>query len=132
MKRFGSVALALLYALPATWALQGGLDLLLPARVVAAADGKCASHGCGCDDSARTREACCCASTGGDASNASALEASRCAGAEAAVQNLLTPPALPDSIAFTLLPTARPAPEPPCLLPGRTPDASPPDKVPIL
>jgi hypothetical protein len=92
MKRTGAVALALLYALPSTWVLQGGVDLLRPPRVAASSDGKCAPHGCGCDESARVRQACCCAPTDGPAT---ALQASRCSGTEAAALALLTPPALP-------------------------------------
>jgi hypothetical protein len=87
MKRIGAVALALLYALPSTWALQGSLDLLRAPRPGAT----CADHGCGCEESARVRGACCCAPTDVPAS---ALQASRCGGTEAARATLLTPPAL--------------------------------------
>jgi len=132
MKRFTAVSLALLYALPATWALQGGLDLLRSPRVAAAAtDGKCAPHGCGCDESARTRRACCCVPVPGAPSPESALEASRCSGTETAVQTLLTPPALHASTPDAFIPLSLDAPDAPngrCRL---VPPASPPEKVPI-
>lgn len=131
MKRFGAVGLALLYALPSTWALQGGLDLLRSPRVAAAANGTCAPHGCGCDESARTRQACCCVPVPGTASPESALEASRCSGTETALQNLLTPPALPSSAADAVSPISLDAPDAPSEQPGRAPQASPPGKVPI-
>ena len=132
MKRFGAVSLALLYALPSTWALQGGLDLLRSPRVpAAAADGKCAPHGCGCDESARTRQACCCVPIPGAASPESALEASRCGGTEAAVQTLLTPPAFPSTTPEPFVPLALDAPDAPSGRCRLVPPASPPEKVPI-
>ncbi len=132
MKRASAIALALLYALPATWALQGGIDLVRPARVAEAApDGKCAPHGCGCEESARIRAACCCVPESGPAGPASALEASRCAGTEAAIHTLLVPPALPAGPERLAPRRTVSGPEVPERAPRLDLPAVPPDKVPI-
>jgi hypothetical protein len=132
MKRVGAFALALLYTLPSTWALQGGIDLLRPKQVARPdVDGKCAPHGCGCEESAQRRNACCCIPVAGPAGPSSAIEASRCAGTEAAIQNLLTPPALPALQPNALPPAVISRVSVPVQSLHETPESRPSEKVPI-
>ena len=132
MKRIGAVALAFLYALPATWALQGGIDLLRTPRVTATSDDRCAPHGCGCEESVKVRNACCCAPVAGAPAPSSALEASRCSGTEAAALTLLIPPVLPSDLLGDAPKVALPLEGLSPVDPVREPLAPPPDKVPIL
>ncbi|HYF00207.1 MAG TPA: hypothetical protein VEJ18_14900 [Planctomycetota bacterium] len=100
MGRLGTALFAALYLAQATWLLHGGFDVLFPRvlKVVApSADDRCAPHGCGCEEDAQKRRACCCEPATAEAplpetTRGSAVEAARCAGVETAMAHAAAPP----------------------------------------
>ncbi|HKE00986.1 MAG TPA: hypothetical protein VKE69_08255 [Planctomycetota bacterium] len=61
MRRALAAALVALYALVATGAFPGGLDLVAESwKFVAAGAFACADHACGCASAKECRERCCC------------------------------------------------------------------------
>jgi hypothetical protein len=148
MARRGQIAaLALFYALQASWVLYAGVDALapmiaasaVPAPSVArpAGDPGCCAASCGCPTEARARKACCCDPKAAKApvpasGRTSAIEAARCAGVEAAMAQARTQPVLPLVPSLAFIPLVEAAPALPDLAPASPTDADALDKVPIL
>lgn len=117
MGRLGTALFAALYLAQATWLLHGGFDLLFPRvlKVVApAADDRCAPHGCGCEEDAQKRRACCCEPSTAEAPapktvRGSAIEAARCAGVETAMAHALAQPSVCEPAAVVPPLESRPA-----------------------
>ena len=132
LKKTLVLTLVAFHLLQASWLLEGGVDLLLrrPLAVAAAGEQRCSPHGCGCDESARIRGACCCKPesprAGAGSPAASLVARSTCRGAADSAPLLTQIPAVP---AFPVLELSTSSTDAAPLPPSLPPDAVPARRV---